>query len=85
MIPVAKSNLPTLDLHGEDKVGAKVKVNEFIMDNIKLGNQKLLIIHGIGKGILRKEVHNILKKNKKVLEFKLDNFNIGCTYVIIDI
>lgn len=75
------SNMPKLDLHGETKDSARVLVNEFINDNYKLGYADLVIIHGIGEGILRKEVHVILKNNKFVLDYKLDNFNIGCTLV----
>ena len=46
-------NLPTLDLHGFDRETARVLINDFINDNIKLKNQFVIIIHGIGGGILR--------------------------------
>ncbi len=71
--------MPQLDLHGEDRIGAKIKVNTFINDNIKLGNQEIAIIHGVGKGILKKEVLNMLKKDKRVVEYCVDCFNEGCT------
>lgn len=75
--------LPVLDLHGVDRIYAKVKTNEFIEDNLKLGNKKLVIIHGIGLGIVKKSVHDYLKNNKYVKEFYLDNMNIGETIVFL--
>lgn len=71
--------MPQLDLHGEDRIGARIKLNTFIDDNCKLGNLEIAIIHGVGKGILKKEVLNMLKKDKRVVEYSLDCFNEGCT------
>ena len=39
----------------------------------------------LGQGIVKQEVHNVLKNNKKVKEYKTDNFNSGCTIVKLDI
>ena len=75
--------MPELDLHGEDRIGASIKVNHFIDDNAKIGNEEIAIVHGIGQGILKKEVHKELKKNKKVVEYNIDCFNDGCTLVKI--
>ena len=44
-------NLPKLDLHGETRDSSRVLVKEFINDNYILKNNKIIIIHGIGKGI----------------------------------
>ena len=77
------SNVPKLDLHGETKDSSRVLVKEFINDNYKLGNVLVVIVHGIGEGILKKEVHFNLKRNKLVKSYKLDNFNEGCTLVEI--
>lgn len=74
-------NLPSIDLHGFDRVLTKIKVNEFINDNIKLKNYKIVIIHGIGEGIVKDEVFKTLKTNKNVESFKLYASNIGCTIV----
>lgn len=74
-------NLPTIDLHGFDRDYARIKINEFIFDNHKLKNDYIIIIHGVGTGILRKETHKTLKKNKYVEEYKIDNFNAGQTIV----
>ena len=76
--------MPQLDLHGEDRIGAKLKVNTFLKDNYELGIREVAIIHGVGKGILKKEVLAMLKKDKRVIEYNLDCFNDGCTLVLLD-
>lgn len=75
--------MPQIDLHGEDRIGANILVKSFINDNYKLGIEEFAIIHGVGKGILKKEVDNVLKMDKRVLEFRMDCFNSGCTLVRI--
>ena len=72
---------PSIDLHGYDRDSARVAVNDFIEENIFLKNEVLVIIHGIGTGIVKKEVHEALRINHNVLEYKTDNFNSGCTIV----
>ena len=79
------NNLPTLDLHGEYKESALILTNEFINDNIILKNEYICIVHGIGKDILRKSIHEYLKKDERVLEYKRDFFNPGCTIIKIKI
>lgn len=75
------SNLPSLDLHGTDREYARVLIDDFIRDNYKIKNDKLIIIHGIGTGIIRKVTQETLKKNKYVESYKIDNFNPGTTVV----
>ena len=77
------SYLPSLDLHGESADISRILVDQFILDNYKLRNYKVVIILGIGTGIVRKTVHLTLKKNKLVKNYKIDNFNNGCTIVEI--
>ena len=74
-------NLPTLDLHGFDRQTAKVAIDDFINDNIKMKNSFIVIVHGIGSGILKNAVLSYLKTNKRVAEYKLDFMNPGCTIV----
>ncbi len=85
MIDPFTYNLPSIDLHGYDRVLARIKTEEFINDNVKLRNKKILIIHGIGEGIVKDEVFNVLKKNKNVDSYKLNGSNIGCTIVNLKI
>ena len=74
-----RSNLPEIDLHGEDRIGARIKLKSFLDDNYKLKNMEVSIVHGIGTGILKKEVFSILQNDKRVAEYNLDMFNEGCT------
>lgn len=64
-----------------DREYAIYKVKEFINDCYKLNYEYIVIIHGIGTGILKNSVLDYLKKEKRVLEYKLDIMNPGCTIV----
>ena len=75
------SSYPTIDLHGMDRDYASIVVKEFIEVYYKIGKSHLVIIHGVGSGILRKKIHDDLKRNKKVKKFNLDIFNEGQTLV----
>lgn len=76
---------PKLDLHGFDRETARVAINDFINDNIKMGNKIVVIVHGIGTGIIRETTFNTLKRNKNVLEYKSDYSNRGCTLALLKI
>ena len=75
------NNLPSIDLHGEYVESALILTKEFINDNIILKNEEIVIVHGIGEDILRKAIHDYLRNEKKVKEFKRDFFNPGMTIV----
>ena len=77
------SNLPSIDLHGVDRDYARILINDFIYDNYRLKNERIVIIHGIGTGIIRKTTHEVLKRNKYVQEYKTDYFNDGMTIVTL--
>ncbi len=74
-------NLPTLDLHGETRFSSRVLLKEFINDNKKLNNKLIIVIHGVGKGIIKEEIHKNLKTNKDVKAYKQDIFNKGVTII----
>ena len=76
---------PSIDLHGFDRDSARMTVNDFVDENVFLKNEMIVIIHGIGTGIVKKEVHEALRVNKNVLEYKTVNFNSGCTVVRLKI
>ena len=76
-------NLPHLDLHGYDRTGAVATIKMFIDECIKMGNKKIVLVHGKGEGILRKATHEYLKTNNKVESFKTNNYNDGETIVIL--
>ena len=75
------SNLPSIDLHGEDRKSSELLVKEFLDDLCKLGRVRGIIIHGIGTGVLKKQVHEVLKRDKRVENYYIDFFNVGCTIV----
>ena len=77
-------NLPSIDLHGYDAESARVATDDFIDQNIALKNDKFIIIHGKGAGIVKNSVHNVLKSRKEVLNFYTDNYNDGCTIAQIN-
>ena len=85
MLDIFLNRYPSIDLHGFDRDSARVRVNDFIDENVFLKNEMVVIIHGIGTGIVKKEVHEALRVNKNVLEYKTDNFNSGCTVVKLKI
>lgn len=74
-------NLPTLDLHQETIDISIYLINNFINENILLKENKLLIIHGIGKKTLQKAVRDYLNENKLVSKIELDPHNDGVTIV----
>ncbi len=74
---------PHLDLHGYDRESARVLINDFIDDNIKMGNEIIVIVHGLGSGIIRKVTWEVLKQNKNVVDYKSDYNNRGATIVQI--
>lgn len=73
--------LPSIDLHGYDRVSARIKTDEFISDSIKLKRKKVVIIHGKGTGIVKEEVYKFLKNNKNILSYNLYWNNPGATIV----
>lgn len=75
------SHLPSLDLHGMDQKYAEIMILEFISDQKKMKNKEFILIHGIGSGILRRKTQEVLAHHREVENFKIDNFNPGCTIV----
>lgn len=78
-------DLPSIDLHGLDRDTARVKVLEFIKDNKVMKNDIICIVHGVGSGIVKNEVHDTLRKSKDIVDFKLFYNNTGCTIAKISI
>lgn len=76
--------LPSIDLHGEDRVNALIKVDEFINDSIKLKHKKIIVIHGKGSWVLKDAIHDYLKKDSRVEEYSLD-INTGQTIISLKI
>lgn len=78
-------NLPSIDLHGFDRMTARMMINDFIRENMHLKQNIFVIVHGIGSGILYHETHDVLRKNKNVIDYKTYYYNNGCTIVEIKV
>ena len=76
-------NVHFLDIHGYDRLGAEAMIKNFIDNEIRIESKTVVIVHGKGEGILKKTTHDYLKKDKRVLEYKLDIFNDGQTIVTL--
>ena len=55
----------------------------FIEENLKINEKKIIIVHGKGTGILKSATHEYLKSDRRVLEFKTNNYNDGETIIIL--
>ncbi len=68
---------PELDLRGMDALEASAVLTIFL-DNAYMANlQQVRIIHGKGTGVLRKMVHDELKKNRHVKKYRLGVYGEG--------
>lgn len=82
---VLTSKSPRIDVHGETYDSVSLILSQFVDDNYKLGNKYIAIVHGKGEGVLKKRVHELLKTNKKVEDFYLNNWNIGETIIVLNV
>ena len=82
---VLTSKSPKIDVHGETYDSVSLILSQFIDDNYKLQNKYIRIVHGKGEGILKNRIHELLKSNKKVENFYLNNLNIGETIIVLKV
>lgn len=76
---------PKLDIHGETSATCIALIKSFIKDNIKMKNEKIIIIHGKGTGTLKKATHEYLKKDKNVKKYYIDGMNDGQTILELNL
>lgn len=76
-------NVPSLDIHGYDRFGAVAMIDNFIDNQLRIREKKVIIVHGKGEGILKKATHDYLKSDRRVLSYKINNYNDGETIVIL--
>lgn len=66
-----------IDLRGQTLDEAVMNTEKFLDDCYLAGISPVTIIHGKGTGILRKGIHEMLKKHKYVKSFRLGTFGEG--------
>lgn len=59
-----------LNIRGEEKIFALEKVERFLEDALFYGCKEVKLLHGKGKGILRKAIWDLLAKDKRISEFR---------------
>ena len=62
-----------LDLHTFSPAEVKSVVKEYLRACLDEGISELRIIHGKGRGVLRRTVHAVLEREPSVLDFRLDS------------
>jgi DNA mismatch repair protein MutS2 len=72
-----------IDLRGMTADEAIIELQRYLDSALLSDWDKLYIIHGKGSGILRKKIHEYLKKNKNIRHFRLGNYGEGDTGVTV--
>ena len=67
----------SIDVRGKNMDDAVMDVEKYIDDAFISGLNEVTVIHGRGEGILRKGIHDMLKRNKNVKDFRTGNYNEG--------
>ena len=75
----AKTIKSSIDLRGMTSDEAILTVEKFIDDSMLANLAQVTIIHGKGTGTLRQAIHQLLKRNKYVDEYRIGNYNEGGT------
>lgn len=63
----------SLDLHMFAPKDVPSVVEEYLSECLARGILEVKIVHGKGKGVLRRTVHALLERHPMVLDFKLDS------------
>lgn len=77
------SFFPELTIRHQTLDIAMYNVENFLNEAIQNNEKNIKIIHGRNGGILRTAVHNYLKRNKNVKDFRLGNYYEGSYGVTI--
>ncbi len=77
LVDKAMNIRPELDLRGMTAEEAKSVTDRYLDDAVGARLENVTIIHGKGTGVLRKEIHNMLKRDRRVKEFRIGEFGEG--------
>ena len=72
-----------LDLRGCVLDDAILMTEKFIDDAILASLHQITVIHGKGTGVLRNGIHQLLKRDKRIKEFRLGKYGEGESGVTI--
>ena len=75
----------TLDLHTFSPHDVPSVVDEYIRECLHRGIYEIRIIHGKGKGVLRRTVHAILERHPHVTRYGLDPGPSGWGSTLVDL
>ena len=67
----------SIDVRGKNMDDAVMDVEKYIDDAFISGLNEVTVIHGRGEGILRKGIHDMLRRHKNVKDFRKGNYNEG--------
>ena len=72
-------SLPSTEINvvGKTSLEAVSEVENFIYQAVMNNIEEIKVIHGVGEGILLKEIRNFLKGHKSVLEFRRGKYGEG--------
>ena len=68
---------PEVDLRGMDAIEAICVLDRYLDEAMRSNLKQVRIIHGKGTGVLRKAVHEDLKRNKHVKKYRLGVYGEG--------
>lgn len=67
----------SVDVRGQNLEEALMNVEKFLDDCYLAGVSPVTIVHGKGTGILKKGIHEMLRRNKRIKSFRLGTFGEG--------
>lgn len=74
-----------IDLHHFHPSDTALLINKFLENAVKEKYKTVRIIHGKGKSVKKKQIHEILKSHRSVIIFHDDSGNWGATLVTLKI
>ena len=77
--PTTLNNVPLTEINviGKNSLEALEELQFFIDQAIVNGIEEIKIVHGVGKGVLLKEIRDYLKTDKNVVEFRKGKYGEG--------